>query len=148
MGKKSLLLSRFLPLNKLVWARTLAFQPQKLWCKLYLLSMWCKILWNVVSPTRLRAGCILVVTIGYSVVSSGFTRQTKDYAGKGVLRCSMHSNWCNSKWFCHMYPPHITVCGEGIRVDGLANAKVLGLLVVYSEFMESWINGPPLQPSP
>jgi hypothetical protein len=39
--------------------------------------------------------------------------------------------------FAHMYPPHITVCGEGIRVDGLANAKVLGLLVVYSGFMES-----------
>ena len=63
--------------------------------------MWCKILWNVVSLTRLRAGRILVLRSDIQWLYRDITRETNDYTGWGAFRCLAHSNWCNSKWFYH-----------------------------------------------
>ena len=63
--------------------------------------MWCKILWNVVSLDRLRAGCMLVLRSDIQWLHRDVTRQTNDYIGWDALRCLAHSRWCNSKWFCH-----------------------------------------------
>ena len=56
---------------------------------------------NVVSLTRLHAGCILVLRSDIQWLHRDVTQQTNDYTGWGALRCLVHSNWCNSKWVCH-----------------------------------------------
>jgi len=31
------------------------------------------------------------------------TLQTNNYTDRGAFKCLLHSNWCNSNWFCHMH---------------------------------------------
>jgi len=42
------------------------------------------------------------------------------------------------------YPPRMATSREGVSVDGLANSKVLGSLVMYSEFVETDMKRPAL----
>ena len=55
----------------------------------------------VVSLTRLCAGCILVLRSDTQLFYRDVTRQTSNYTSWGAFRCLVHSNWCNSNWFCH-----------------------------------------------
>jgi len=45
-----------------------------------------------------------------------------------------------------VYSPDVPANRKCIGGDRPASSKMLGLLVVYSEFLEGGINGPPLQP--
>ena len=91
--------------------------------------MWCKLLWNVVSLTRLRAGCILVLRSEIQWLHGDVTRQTNDYTGWGALRCLAHLSWYNSKRFCHS------------RTDGLTDCWPVGSMygtLTYRNILVAW----------
>ena len=48
--------------------------------------MWYEILWNVVSLTRLHAGCILELRLDTQWFHRDVTRQANDCTGRGAMR--------------------------------------------------------------